>query len=477
MEKSSDIMSKMHYSSHIYTDRIHNADKKYMMTKKLFQFALILISITVLSCNTNNDKGEIIPQDVLPIFNLNTFGNPIPNNPKINGILSISIDNEVNFEGNIAIESRGSSSQNFPKKSYSFETRDADNVNLDVDVALLGLPAEEDWVLNGPYSDKTLIRNIFVYDLFREMGHYASRSFLVEFNLNDDYQGVYVLSEKLKRDENRIDISKLNPDENSGEDLTGGYILQIDRDDEEKTNDSFTSNYPPPFAESGQQVTFVYEEPGADEITDQQKNYIQNYVNGFESALASQNFTDPVTGYLSFINVSSFIDFFLVNELTNNVDAYRLSTYLTKDKNGKLNMGPVWDFNYSLGNVDYCSAGETNVWAYKFNERCGNHDQQVPFWWSRFLEDPAFVGQLKDRWTKLRNADLSLNNLNMMIDNYSTLLKETGAAERNFTTWDILGSDVHPNNFVGDTYNDEVNYLKDWISDRLSWMDEAIDAL
>ncbi|HAH50240.1 MAG TPA: hypothetical protein DCL80_02845, partial [Balneola sp.] len=295
MEKSSDIMSRMYYSSQISTYRIHNAVKKTMMTKKLFQFALILISITVLGCNTNNDKGEIILQDVLPVLHLNTFGNPIPNNPKINGILSISIDNEVNFEGNIAIESRGSSSQNFPKKSYSFETRDADNVNLDVDVALLGLPAEEDWVLNGPYSDKTLIRNIFVYDLFREMGHYASRSLLVEFNLNDDYQGVYVLSEKLKRDENRIDISKLNPDENSGEDLTGGYILQIDRDDEEKINDSFTSNYPPPFAESGQQVNFVYEEPGADEITDQQKNYIQNYVNGFESALASQNFTDPVT--------------------------------------------------------------------------------------------------------------------------------------------------------------------------------------
>ncbi|MEQ9390929.1 MAG: CotH kinase family protein [Balneola sp.] len=448
---------------------------KLMGSRTLLKCTLILVSFITFSCNTNNDKGDAIPADLIPVFNLDTFGNPIPGNPKINAQLSISIDSETSFEGKIAIESRGSSSQNFPKKSYSFETRDANN--QDVDVALLGLPEEEDWVLIGPYSDKTLIRNIFIYDLFKEMGNYSSRSVLVELNLNDEHQGVYLLSEKLKRDNNRIDISKLNPDENSGEDLTGGYILQIDRDDEEKLNDSFTSNYQPPFAQRGQQVTFVYEEPGADEITDQQKNYIQNYIFGFEDALASQDFTDPVTGYLSYINVSSFIDFFLINELANNVDAYRLSTYLTKDKNGKLNMGPVWDFNYSLGNVDYCSAGETNVWAYTFNERCGDHDQQVPFWWSRLLEDPAFVVQLKDRWSKLRNDEFSLNSLNLMIDNYSTLLKETGAAERNFMTWDILGTDVHPNSFVGETYDNEINYLKDWISDRLNWMDGAIDAL
>lgn len=440
-----------------------------------FFFCTVIIAITVSGCKNNNDNGEPIPNDLVPKLNVNTFGSPIPNNPKINALLSINIDNNLNFEGNIAIESRGSGSQEFPKISYSFETRDANN--QDVDVALIGLPEEEDWILNGPYSDKTLIRNVFIYELYKEMGNYASRSVFVELNINEEYQGVYVLLEKLKRDQNRIDISKLNPDENSGEDLTGGYILQIDKDDEEELNDSFSSNYPPPFAQQGQQVTFVYEEPGADEITDQQKAYIQNYIFGFEDALTSQNFTDPIAGYLSYINVSSFIDFFLINEFANNVEAYRLNTYLTKDKNGKLSMGPVWDFSHSLGNVDYCSAGETNVWAYKFNERCSNYDQLVPFWWDRLLEDPAFVAQLKDRWTKLRNDELSLNSLNLMIDNYSNLLKETGAAERNFMTWNVLGTDVHPNNFVGDTYDDEINYLKSWISDRLTWMDSAVNEL
>lgn len=446
-----------------------------MITRYLIPYILFIAALITLSCSTNNDQGDVIPDDLLPIADINTFGNPIQDNPKIDAQLRISIDDETSFNGKIAIESRGASSQNFLKQSFSFETRDANDE--DVDVSLLGLPEEEDWILIGPYSDKTLLRNKLIYDLSRSIGNYASRTVFVELNLNEEYQGVYILAEKLKRDKKRIDISKLNPDENSGEELTGGYILQIDRDDADKNDDSFTSNYPPPFAEKGQKVTFVYEEPSYDEITEQQKNYIRNYISGFEDALASQNFTDPVNGYLSYINVSSFIDFFLTNELANNVDAYRLSSYMTKDKNGKLNMGPVWDFNYSLGNVDYCSAGETNVWAYKFNERCGNHNQQVPFWWSRFMEDPAFVDQLQDRWTKLRNDEFSVSNLNAMIDSYSTLLQESGAAERNFEVWELLGVDIHPNNFVGETYEQEITYLKNWISERLTWLDASISGL
>lgn len=328
----------------------------------------------------------------------------------------------------------------------------------------------------GPYSDKTLIRNKLIYDLSRSIGNYASRSVFVELNLNQEHQGVYVLLEKLKRDDNRIDISKLNEDENSGEDLTGGYIIKIDHVGEDP-DEYFTSNYPPPSATEGQLVNFAYEEPGADEITTQQKNYIKNYVAGFEDALNSENFTDPVSGYLSYIDVSSFIDFFLINELANNVDAYRRSTYITKDKNGKLRMGPVWDFNFSLGNTDYCEAGETNVWAYTFNERCGDHDQQVPFWWGRLLEDPAFVAQLKERWDKIRKDEFSDSSLNAMIDSYTNLLESSGAVSRNFETWMVLGMDLTGNNFVGETYEEEISYLKDWISNRLTWLDGAIGGL
>lgn len=435
----------------------------------------LVILITACSSNNDNKEEEVYVEGSLPKLKINTLGNEIPSNPKVDALLTINVGDNINYDGKIAIETRGNSSQEYPKKSYGFETRDSNNEDLNI--SLLGMPIEEDWILSGPYSDKSLLRNAFIYTLSREIGSYASRTVFTELTLNDEYQGVYVLMEKLKRDENRIDISKLNPDENSGEDITGGYILKIDRPSKSDANKYFISAHNPPYSTKSQQVHFVFEDPDGGEISSQQRNYISTYVADFENALASSNFTDPISGYVKYINVSSFIDFFLLNELSNNVDAYRLSTYFTKDKNGKLNMGPIWDFNYALGNVNYCGADKTDVWAYTFNERCGNHDQQVPFWWYRFMEDPNFVNKLKNRWQNLRNDEFTEANLHKMIDDHAILLKDTGAAERNFETWDILGAYVYPNAFIGNTYNEEVEFLKEWVSNRLTWLDSEIAKL
>lgn len=423
-----------------------------------------------MGCTINNGSEEIDFDNNLASINISTFGNPIQDDPKIDAHLLISVDDKVQFEGNIAIEIRGSSSQRFPKKSYSFETRNENNEDLDV--SLLGLPTEEDWILHGPYTDKTLIRNKFMYDLSISIGNYASRTVFVELAINDEHQGLYILMEKLKRDKNRIDITKL-----SDEDITGGYILKIDRAVENEPEASFISSFPPPFSTRNQQITFVFEEPSSDEITTTQKNYITEYLASFETALDSEDFINPTSGYSAYINMVSFIDYFLMNELANNVDAFRLSTFISKDKNEKLNMGPVWDFNYALGNVDFCDAGQTDVWAHTFNERCGHHNQQVPFWWSRFLEDPTFVSQLKQRWNELRINAFSESNFNEMIDAYSEFLKQHGAINKNFEVWNILGVDVHPNNFVGNTHEEEIEYLKSWLKDRLTWLDSAIEGL
>ena len=295
----------------------------------------------------------------------------------------------------MGIEFRGASSQGFPKKSYRLETWDENNE--DINVSLFGLPEEEDWILHGPYSDKALMRNILVYDLSRDIGRYASRTLFVDVTINNQYQGVYVFMESLKRDGDRIDINKLKEDENTGEDLTGGYILKIDKlagsNLGEGYNDlnSFVSSYEPPNASNNQDIFFLYEEPDAEDITVAQKEYISNYISDFEDALSSENFTDVDTGYPAYIDVASFIDFFILNELANNVDGYRLSTYMHKDKNEKLRMGPIWDFNLAFGNADYCDGGSTNVWAYKFNDRCSNDFWLVPFWWERLMQDPTYV--------------------------------------------------------------------------------------
>ena len=417
----------------------------------------------------------------LPHVFVNTGGHPIEDEPKIDAVMIIRIDDSVVFNGYIAIETRGSSSQTFPKKSYAFETRDEQNEDLDV--SLLGLPEEEDWVLYAPYSDKSLLRNRLIYDLSNDIGRYASRCVFVELSLNNVYKGVYVLMEKLKRDKNRIDINKLRDDEITGEDLTGGYIIKIDKTEGDHLGEgysdenSFTSSYTPLHSTSGQQIHFLYDYPDARDITIEQKNYISTYVSDFEDVLASADFQDEQNGYPAYIDVSSFVDFFLLNELSNNVDGYRLSTFMYKDKNDKLTLGPIWDFNLAFGNANYCGGGLPDVWAYRFNQRCPGDFWQVPFWWERLLQDPAFVSAIKDRWNTLRLSSFSENAIIGYIDAYTLSLHEAEAIHANFNAWNILGTWVWPNKFVGNTHHEEINYLKDWIRNRMSWMDNAINAL
>tara|TARA_R110002051_G_scaffold75579_1_gene137403 strand:- start:9411 stop:10793 length:1383 start_codon:yes stop_codon:yes gene_type:complete len=447
-------------------------------------FSLIVFNV---SCSkdsknpvTEEEEQEII-ENKLPRFEIGTNGNTIVDEPKIDASIKIYEDDEVSYEGKIGIEIRGATSQSFPKKSYGFETRDANNEDLNV--SLLGYPEEEDWILYGPYSDKSLMRNMLIYDLSRDINRYASRTKFAELYIDDVYKGVYVFMEKLKRDGDRIDINKLNDDENTGEDVTGGYILKIDKTSGSNLGDgynslnSFTSSYPPTSATMSQEIHFLYEYPDAEDITEEQKNYISTYVKQFEDALASNEYSDPEIGYEAFIDVDSFIDFFLMNEMSNNVDGYRLSTYMHKDKNEKLKMGPIWDFNLAFGNADYFGGGETNVWAYKFNERCSEDYWEVPFWWGRLLEDPAYLSRLKVRWNALRSNEFSDAAITLKIETYKEVLNKSGAINANFSTWDVLGVYVWPNNFVGSTYNEEIEYLENWITTRLLWLDQEINNL
>ena len=458
---------------------------QYRFFKLLFLIFFIFFLIS--GCNNvaleNELPDEIIikPEDRLPQIEVNTNGGTIVDEPKISADITISEADVVTYDGNIGIEFRGATSQTFPKKSYGLETWDENNE--DINVSLLGFPEEEDWILYGPYSDKSLMRNILIYDLSRDIDMYASRSKFVELTINNEYQGVYVFMEKLKRDSQRIDINKLNDDENSGEDLTGGYILKIDKTAGsnlgEGYNDlnSFTSPHAPLNASVGQEINFLYEYPDAEDITTEQKDYISSYVADFENALASSDFMDPVLGYKAFIDVPSFIDFFLLNEISNNVDGYRLSTFMHKDKNEKLKMGPIWDFNLAFGNANYCGGGNTNVWAYKFNERCSGDFWLIPFWWDKLLQDPVFVAELKARWNVLRGGAFSETSILAKISSYKDTLEKAGAIDTNFDTWEILGVELWPNNFVGDSFLEENNYLTNWAMDRLTWMDDTINSL
>lgn len=423
----------------------------------------------------------------LPIVVINTNNKQITDEPKIIADMGI-IDNgaaELNhvsgpfndYEGKIGIEIRGSSSQMFPKKQYGIELRNEDGTDLNA--SLLGLPEEEDWILFAPYNDKSLMRDVLAYKLGRDLGHYAPRTKYCELVLNGNYQGVYVLIEKIKRDKNRLDINKLKEDEIAGDDLTGGYLLKIDKFTG-GGGDGWASEHAPPAAQAGQSIFFQYEVPKADEIVAEQKEYIQNYIRDFENALAGENFKDPQEGYAAYIDINSFIDFFIANEVSKNVDGYRLSTFLHKQRGsdgGKLFMGPIWDFNLAFGNADYCTKGNPEGLVISFNATCPEDPWLIPFWWKRLLEDEDFQLRLTRRWQELRNGPLETATLHTYIDSVANVLKVNDAQKRNFQQWPVLGQYVWPNYYVGNTFQQEVDWLKSWISQRMSWLDTTIPFL
>ncbi len=442
----------------------------------------ILLSACILSTTLMHGQVSFTSSD-LPIIVINTSGQTIVDEPKITADMGIiyngaGVRNNLNdpfnnFSGKIGIEIRGSSSQMFPKKQYGIELQDATGEGIDA--SLLGLPKKDDWVLFAPYNDKTLMRDVLAYKLARDQGRYASRSRYCEVVLNGQYQGIYVLLEKVKRDKNRVDIAKLDPEEVTGDDLTGGYIFKIDKV-EGGGGEGWNSKFIPLNRKGSQQVYFQYEYPKQEDIATEQKNYLRGYVDAFETALNGQQFKDPAEGYAKYIDVPSFIDYFLINELTRNPDAYRISTFMYKKKDsdgGKLFMGPAWDFNLGFGNVDFCMMPKTEGFVIAYNLVCPEDGWLVPFWWDKLFQDESFQSKVTNRWTELRKGPYATNTILHFIDSTAAVLN-TESQQRNFQKWPVLGQYVWPNGFVGQTFQQEVDWMKTWITNRLNWLDANI---
>jgi len=416
----------------------------------------------------------------LPIIVINTSGQTIVDDPKITadmgiiyngvGVRNNTTDPFNHYNGKIGIEIRGQSSQMFPMKSYGIELWD--NAGNSQEKSLFGLPKEGDWILYAPYTDKTLMRNFLAYTMGREMGHWASNCIYVEVVINGDYKGVYVFMEKIKRGSGRVNIAKMATTDISGDAVTGGYIFSLD-----KEPDGWFSSYIPPNSSNSNKRQFSYVYPKLENIVQSQKDYIKSYVDSFEKALAGPQFQDPITGVRKFADIPSFVDYFIVNEVSRNVDGYRLSSYFYKDRNSKSSKifaGPVWDFDLAFRNANYCDGSNLTGWAYKFNYVCpGDGAGLIPFWWNNFMNDSAFTGNLRCRWKQLRTTQLSETHLNSLIDSIFNHVNE--ARQRHFQRWPVLGQYVWPNaQPIPTTYEGEITSLKSWISNRLKWIDENI---
>ena len=446
---------------------------------------LLLFSFLLSSALFSNSYGQTISlnESVLPILKVNTNGKSIVNEPKIladfqiidNGIGKINKINDkpTGYLGKTGIEFRGSTSQTFfPKKPYGIELW-VDSTQASRKVALLGMPQESDWVLNTSYNDKTFIRDVLAYDLANRTGRYATRTRYCEMVINDRYEGIYILMEKIKKDKNRVDISTLKITDNSGDDVTGGYILKIDKTEGTKSR---SWNTDVTVDNKKYTVPIQVDYPKLADITEQQFSYIKNYVTDFENSLKSSDFQSPNAKWRSMSDIDSFVDYFIHTEVVKNVDGFRLSTYFYKEKDskgGKLKMGPAWDYNLAFGNADYNDGYKTSGFQYKSNPTLVAANDTyflAPFWWERLVTDSTFAKKVATRWKKLRSTVYNPDRIDKWMDSTATVLQPITV--RNFNRWTgVLGTKVWPNYYVGNTYQQEVDWMKSWIRQRVAWLD------
>jgi hypothetical protein len=412
----------------------------------------------------------------LPLVIINHYNNPVNPGPRVPGAITFIdkqqdgravIGNENMLQSRMVINKRGSSSLMFPKNMFGFHLHDENDTNRNE--SLLGLPSENNWILYAPYTDFTFMRNVVAYQLFEDQGWYSPRTRFVELFLHSGngpvtqahYHGIYVLVERIKWDENRVNITQITPADNTDPEISGGYIIKKDRLNPGESG--FRTR-------RGTRLAHV--RPDEEFITQEQQEWISNYVSDFEDALYGANFHDPVAGYEGYIDVDSFIDYFLHTELLKEIDGYRLSTFMHKDRNGKLVMGPVWDYNLSIGIADYLGGWQPQGWYYIEASNdcfvgCGIRD-----WYLRLMEDEKYLQRMYNRWWELRRSVFSNHHLLSLIDDNRELLMESQA--RDFQRWPRLGRYVWPNWFVGHSFEEEVSWMRNWLLQRLAWMDRQM---
>ncbi len=442
-----------------------------MFRNILFLLGFIL-TIAAISLTT---KAQNFTDSNLPIVIINTDINPhtglpyiIPDEPKIpasmkiiyredgsrNYITDQTNPEHLNYDGRIGIEMRGSTSQIPPKKPYSLTTRKDDDISNN-NVSLLGMPKENDWILNSFAFDPSMLRDVLSYQTARSLNDYAVRSVYCEVIINDDYKGLYILTERIKIDSDRLNLVKLTEDENELPELSGGYITKADK----TTGGDPVAWSMPSYAGLWGWVEYIHHQPKPDNITSAQHEYIKSVFFDFQDMMTAGNHS-IVHGYPSIIDVPTFIDFILMNELASNVDAYQFSTFFHKDRGGKLRAGPVWDFNLTYGN-DLFWAGydrsKTNVWQFDYD---GNRGSKF---WKDLFDQADFRCFLAKRWHELTQVGMPLHYeiLTTNIDSIVDWISE--AVEREDQRWGTIYN-----------HNSHISEMKTWLQARISWLNNQL---
>ena len=458
---------------------------------------LLFILFSMLSCVAMAQNNPPVVKDIhigetnLPIVFINTLGHEIDREERVSAYMKIVNNPEglnyddtiahpgqtVDDEGYIGIKYRGNSSFTYSaKKPYSIKllTDSYENNGAKRKASLLGMGNDNDWCLLAPYNDRSLIRNALSLSLAEGYFEYVPKTRYCELILDGIYYGVHCLTERVRTGAGRLNIKSPGDD---GDKLTGGYIVCIDRNDEELTH---ASKYHPTNTAgevfTDKTIWMQYTDPSWDEITEAQRAYIDSRFDAFEDALASDDFMDADKGYRQHIDVTSFIDYELSTEIANNIDGYRLSTYLYKHRDSvdpRFKM-TIWDMDLAWGLPDFENIHTgymTDIWTYKNND--AGLGTKMPFWFDRLMQDPLYVAELKARYATYRQGKYA--DVPAAVDSLATLLTAYGAADRDHEAWPRWGEVLYQNYYLdATTYAEEVAYVKNFAAARIAWLDEQL---
>ena len=358
----------------------------------------------------------------------------------------------LNYDGRIDIEIRRSSSQAFSKKQYGFSTRLSDDVSRN-NVSLLGMPQEHDWILNGMVYDTAMIRDYLCYNLYRQLGNYASRTAYCELFINNHYRGIYLLQEKIKADKERVDVIKISSNDNVLPYVSGGYITKADKYSEGELI-AWTM-----YTWYGAPVNYLHVLPKPENAISSQLDYIRGQFEDLETTAGNKD-ASIEDGFPSIIDIPSFIDHIIINELASNPDAYQFSTYFHKDRKGKLRAGPLWDNDLTFGN-DLLMWGldrsKTTGWHFEEHENDGS-----TFWRDLFYSD-EFRCYLSLRWNELIQPEgpLHIASIEEFID--STVLVIGEAVARDYIRWGI-----------SENHQQLISDIKSFVVERTEWMTQNL---
>jgi hypothetical protein len=361
---------------------------------------------------------------------------------------------------------RGQSSANFAKTPYRIEFWD--NANDDAKYPVLGMPADGDWALLSPYPDKSLIRNALAYELGAAMGLQVPRCRFVEVYLNldkqplaaNDYQGVYLLTEKIEIDKDRLNIKKLKKDHLTEPDITGGYLMQFNMMAAEA-----------PLIQGSGWSDLELTEP--DDALPEQLTWITNYIQKVHNSIRSSNPSNPQTGYPAYIDVDSFVNYIIQNELAREGDSYMRSTYIYKDRSQKLMAGPLWDYDLGYAAITGMGGmpGMNAVEGWQFQPMFPGMGSSTCDWFNKLMQDSSFKNKIMARWQELRRGPLSDAQLTARVNALTAPL--TNAAKRNFQKWNILNTAT-----VGgfgtqttQTWEEQITILRNFLLKRAAWID------